>query len=130
YGVGGIMAVGAVFGALNTMYSSVSGRTREIATLRAIGFSGAPVAISVMAGALLLGLFGALVGAGAAWAIFHDKSISSNFGTATQLETSLIVTPHLIVVGILWALIIGLVGGLFPAIRAARLPVATALQVR
>jgi putative ABC transport system permease protein len=130
YGVGAIMAVGAIFGALNTMYSAVGSRTLEIATLRAIGFGGTPVVISILVESLVLALAGAAVGAGLAWLFFDGNSISSTFGTGTQIQTAMIVSSDLIAVGIIWALVIGLIGGLFPAIRAARLPVALALQVR
>ena len=129
YGVGGIMATGAIFGALNTMYSSVSSRTLEIATLRAIGFGALPVVISILVESLLLALTGAVIGAAAAWGFFNGNTISSAIGGA-QMQAALIISPDLIWIGIVWALVIGLVGGLFPAIRAARLPVAMALQVR
>jgi putative ABC transport system permease protein len=129
YVVGGIMAVGAIFGALNTMYSAVSARSREIATLRAIGFGPVPVVISVFVEALLLALFGGALGAAIAWLFFNGHTVSTiggNFGG--QLIFDISVTPSLVILGIVWACVIGLVGGLFPAIRAARLPVATALR--
>jgi putative ABC transport system permease protein len=129
YGIGGIMAVGAMFGALNTMYSAVSARTLEIATLRAIGFGGTPVVISVVVESLLLALTGAIVGALAAWVFFNGNSVSSSLAGA-PIQSTMTVSPNLIALGVLWALAIGLIGGLFPAIRAARLPVALALQVR
>jgi putative ABC transport system permease protein len=128
YVVGGIMAVGALFGALNTMYSAVSTRSQEIATLRAIGFGSAPVVISVMLEALLLALIGALIGAALAWIFFNGNAVSTLGGNFTQVVFRLTVTPQLIVLGIVWACVIGLIGGLFPAIRAARLPVAAALR--
>jgi putative ABC transport system permease protein len=129
YVVGGIMAVGAIFGALNTMYSAVSTRSREIATLRAIGFGAAPVVISVFVEALLLALLGGACGALIAWLLFNGHSVdTSGGGTGGQLLFDLVVTPGLIALGIAWACFIGVVGGLFPAIRAARLPVATALR--
>jgi putative ABC transport system permease protein len=129
YVVGGIMAVGAIFGALNTMYSAVSTRTREIATLRAIGFGAASVVISVFAEALLLALVGGACGASIAWLLFNGHSVDTlGGGTGGQLVFDLVVTPGLMALGILWACFIGVVGGLFPAIRAARLPVATALR--
>jgi putative ABC transport system permease protein len=129
YVVGGIMAVGAIFAALNTMYSAVSARSREIATLRAIGFGAAPVVISVFAEALLLSLFGGLIGASMAWLLFDGHAVDTNGGGFRgQLMFDLTVTPGLILLGIIWACIIGVVGGLFPAIRAARLPVAAALR--
>jgi putative ABC transport system permease protein len=123
------MAVGAIFGALNTMYSAVSTRSREIATLRAIGFGAASVVISVFVEALLLALVGGACGALIAWLLFNGHSVdTSGGGTGGQLEFDLAVTPGLMALGILWACLIGVVGGLFPSIRAARLPVATALR--
>jgi putative ABC transport system permease protein len=129
YVVGGIMAIGAIFGALNTMYSAVSTRSREIATLRAIGFGPTPVVISVFAEALLLALIGGSIGALIAWVLFNGYSVNSvGGGFGGQLIFDLAVTPALVGLGITWACVIGLIGGLFPAIRAARLPVATALR--
>jgi putative ABC transport system permease protein len=129
YVVGGIMAIGAIFGALNTMYSAVSTRSREIATLRAIGFGAAPVVISVFVEALLLALVGGACGALIAWLLFNGHSVDTlGGGTGGQLIFDLVVTPGLMALGILWACLIGVVGGLFPAIRAARLPVAIALR--
>lgn len=128
YVVGGIMAVGALFGALNTMYSAVSQRTREIATLRALGFGPGAVVISVFVEAVLLALLGAIIGSIAAWLFFDGNVISTSAGGISQIMFALTVTPGLIVLGIVWACAIGLLGGLFPAIRAARLPVATALR--
>jgi putative ABC transport system permease protein len=129
YVVGGIMAIGAIFGALNTMYSAVSTRSREIATLRAIGFGAASVVISVFVEALLLALVGGAGGALIAWLLFNGHSVDTlGGGTGGQLIFDLVVTPGLMALGILWACLIGVVGGLFPAIRAARLPVATALR--
>ncbi len=129
YVVGGIMAIGAAFGALNAMYTAVSNRAREIATLRAIGFGSSAVIISVLVESLLLALLGALLGAGLAWLVFNGYSVSTRAGQlGTQLMFELAVTPALMVIGIIWACVIGTIGGLFPAIRAARLPVATALR--
>lgn len=128
YVVGGIMAVGALFGALNTMYSAVSVRSREIATLRAIGFGASAVVVSVLIEAMLLSVIGALIGAGLAWVFFNGNVVSTLGSNFTQVVFRLAVSPSLVVLGIVWACAIGLVGGLFPAIRAARLPVATALR--
>jgi putative ABC transport system permease protein len=128
YVVGGIMAVGALFGALNTMYSAVSVRSREIATLRAIGFGASAVVLSVLIEAMLLSVIGALIGAGLAWVFFNGNVVSTLGSNFTQVVFRLAVGPALVVLGIVWACVIGLVGGLFPAIRAARLPVATALR--
>jgi putative ABC transport system permease protein len=123
YVVGGIMGLGATFGALNTMYSAVSSRAIEIATLRAIGFSGAAVVASVMAESALLAVSGAVIGAAAAWIAFNG-----DLHAAGGLVFRLAVTPNLVALGIGFALTLGIVGGLFPAIRAARLPVAEALR--
>jgi putative ABC transport system permease protein len=123
-----IMAIGAMFGALNTMYSAVDARGLEIATLRAIGFGALPVLLSVMAEALLLSLVGGIIGAGLAWLFFNGHSVSTLGGAFAQVVFKLTVTHALILTGIGWACIIGLLGGLFPALRAARLPVAEALR--
>lgn len=130
YIVGTIMALGALFGALNAMYSAVSARSLEIATLRAIGFGSGAVVISVFIEALLLALAGGILGAGCAWLMFNGHAINTSFGSNTQTVFSSTVTPGLLALGVSWALAIGVIGGLFPAIRAARLPVAAALQVR
>jgi putative ABC transport system permease protein len=123
YLLGTIMAIGALFGTLNTMYSGVSSRTREIATLRALGFSATPIAISVLAEALLLALLGASLGAGAAWLLFNG-----NQNAMDRDVFHLAVTPGLVRIGFTWAVVIALLGGIFPAIRAGRVPVATALR--
>ncbi|MGH8220526.1 MAG: ABC transporter permease [Steroidobacteraceae bacterium] len=131
YFVGAIMAVGAVFAALNTMYSAVSARTTEIATLRAIGFGAAAVVASVLVEALLLALFGALIGAAAAWIGFDGNTVGTLSGgndDLAQVIFHLRIGPGLIAIGILCACIVGLIGGLLPALRAARVPVAMALQ--
>jgi putative ABC transport system permease protein len=123
-----IMAIGAMFGALNSMYSAVSARALEIATLRAIGFGAAPVLVSVMIEAFALALLGGVIGAGLAWLFFNGHSVSTLGGAFAQIVFKLTVTPALIVTGIVWAAVIGLLGGFFPALRAARLPVAEALR--
>jgi putative ABC transport system permease protein len=123
YAVGGIMGLGAVFGALNTMYSAVSARTVEIATLRAIGFGAGAIVISVFAEALVLTLIGAALGAGLAWLLFSGIVVVSDYYIYT-----LVVKPSLITLGVLLAMATGILGGLFPALRAANLPVATALR--
>jgi putative ABC transport system permease protein len=129
YVIGGFMALGAMFGALNTMYSAISARTIEIATLRAVGFGATPVVVSVLVEALLLALAGAVLGAAIAWAFFDGNLVSTVSGRgASQLTFALSVTRELIAIGATFALVIGVLGGLFPAIRAARLPVATALR--
>src|SRR5580700_4839817 len=123
-----IMAVGAMFGALNSMYSAVAARGQEIATLRAIGFGALPVLSSVMVEALLLSLLGGAIGAALAWLFFNGHSVSTLGGAFAQVVFQLTVTRALIVTGIIWACVIGLLGGFFPALRAARLPVAEALR--
>jgi putative ABC transport system permease protein len=129
YVIGGFMALGAVFGALNTMYSAISARALEIATLRAIGFGAGPVIVSVFVEALLLAVAGAVVGAAIAWLFFNGTAVSTISGNnLSQLTFALTVTPGLIAVGVSAALAIGVLGGLFPAIRAARRPVAMALR--
>jgi putative ABC transport system permease protein len=129
YTVSGFMAVGAAFGALNCMYSAVSSRQVEIATLRAIGFGGGPVVVSVMIEALLLALLGGLVGGALAYVYSDGVSLSTlNFNTFSQVAFDFRVTPELLARGLVWALCIGLAGGLLPAVRAARLPVTEALR--
>jgi putative ABC transport system permease protein len=123
-----IMAIGAMFGALNSMYTAVAARSVEIATLRAIGFGGLPVLLSVMIEALALSLLGGILGASLAWFIFNGHSVSTLGAAFAQVVFQLTVTRALIVTGIVWACLIGLLGGFFPALRAARLPVAEALR--
>ena len=127
--VGSIMAIGAIFGALNTMFAAVASRAREIATLRAIGFRSLPVVVAVMLETMLLALIGGAIGGVLAWLIFNGYSASTlASGTVGKLSFELKVSAGLLWVGLLWALAIGFVGGLFPAVRAARLPVTTALR--
>ena len=126
--IGSIMAVGAVFGALNTMYAAVAGRSREIATLRALGFRGLPVVVAVMLETMLLALLGGLLGAALAWLVFNGYTASTLSGNFSQVMFQFQVAPELMWTGLKWALGIGLVGGLFPALRAARLPVTEALR--
>jgi len=128
--IGGIMAIGALFGALNTMYSAVSSRSTEIAMLRAIGFGGGAVVVSVLIEALSLALLGAIAGVATAYFGFNGHAISTIGGTVgnSQLVYSLTVSPRLMALGMALACAIGFLGGLFPAIRAARLPVAAALR--
>ena len=126
--IGTIMAIGAVFGALNTMYAAVAGRAREIATLRALGFRGLPVVVAVMLETMLLALLGGLLGAGIAWLIFNGYEVSTLGSNFSQVVFQFRVSPELLWSGLKWALGIGLVGGLFPALRAARLPVTVALR--
>jgi len=123
-----LMAFGAVFGALNTMYSAVATRRVEIATLRAIGFSGLPVVVSVLAEAVALAVAGGIVGAAISYVLFNGMTVSTLGQNFTQVAFSFAVTPDLLVNGLLWSVAIGLVGGLFPAVRAARLPIVVALR--
>ncbi len=128
YVVGGVMALGALFGALNTMYSAVSSRAVEIATLRAIGFGATPVVISVLVEAMLLACLGALAGAAIAWLLFNGKLFATQGGAFTQVALRLSIDAGLVGVGMLWGASIGLLGGTAPAIRAARTSVAVALR--
>lgn len=129
YTVAVIMGIGAVFGALNVMYAAVATRTVEIATLRALGFGGLPVVVSVMIESLLLALAGGVVGALGAYLFFNGFTVNTlNFQTFSQVAFAFKVTPQLIQQGIIWALAMGLIGGLFPAVRAARLPIVDALR--
>jgi putative ABC transport system permease protein len=123
-----IMALGAIFAALNSMYAAVATRSKEIATLRAIGFGGLPVLISVMIEALLLALIGGLLGAAIAYVLFNNLSVSTLGQGFTQVVFNFKVTPELVVRGLIISLVIGLAGGFLPAIRAVRLPVTDALR--
>jgi putative ABC transport system permease protein len=123
YFVGTIMATGAVFGALNSLYASVDSRRRELATLRAIGFRGGPIILSVLIEGMALALPGALLGAAIAWFLFNGNTV-----TPAGLIFKLTVTPHVVWVAVLWSLVIGLIGASLPALRAARVPVAEALR--
>ena len=126
--VGLIMAAGASFGALNAMYSALAARTREIATLRALGFASAPVLISIFAEALALATVGALCATALAWTIFHNVTVAQGNGGGGAIVYTLAITPELLLTGLIWAWTIGIVGALLPAIRAARLPIASALR--
>lgn len=127
-GVAVIMALGAVFGALNTMYAAVANRAREIATLRALGFTGVPVVVAVMLETMTLALAGGVLGAGIAWGVFNGFTVSTLGSNFSQVVFQFQVTPELLLRGLQWALGIGLVGGLFPALRAATLAVTVALR--
>ncbi|WCE04936.1 ABC transporter permease [Pseudoxanthomonas sp. JBR18] len=126
--VGAIMGIGAVFGALNTMFATVAARAREIATLRAIGFRGLPVVVAVMLETMLLALLGGVLGGVLAWVIFNGFTASTLAGGVGQLTFAFDVSPAVLWTGIKWALAIGFVGGLFPALRAARQPITVALR--
>ncbi|HEY8329347.1 MAG TPA: ABC transporter permease [Rhodanobacter sp.] len=126
--VGVIMAIGAIFGALNTMFAAIAARAREIATLRAIGFRGLPVVVSVLMETMLLALLGGVLGGLISWLIFNGYTASTLGANFSQVVFQFKVSPELLWLGIKWAMAIGFVGGLFPAVRAARLPVTTALR--
>jgi putative ABC transport system permease protein len=129
YTVAAFMAVGALFGALNCMYSAIQSRQVEIATLRAIGFGGAPIVVSVLTEALLLATLGGAAGGGLAYLYCDGATLSTlNFSTFSQVAFEFRVTTGLLGRGLLWSLLIGALGGLLPAVRAARLPVTTALR--
>jgi putative ABC transport system permease protein len=123
YIVGSVMAIGALFGCLNTMYAAVSTRGREIATLRALGYGAFPVAVSVILEAILLSAAGALIGAAIAWVMFDGKQ--DVFGN-TVFHLS--VSRAQFELGVTWAIVVALLGGLLPSIRAARRPVVEALR--
>lgn len=124
-----LMGLGAIFAALNTMYSAVSARTREIATLRALGFGSAPVIVSVLTEALLIGLIGGAVGAVVSYFAFNGLRTSTlNFSSFSQVTFAFTVTPALLVQGLTYALILGFIGGLLPSLRAAKLPITTGLR--
>ena len=123
YVVGGIMGLGALFGALNTMYSAVSARRVEIATLRAIGFSGGVVAVSVLVESLLLALAGAAIGVSVAELAFNNR-----MHVMAAMVIHLAVTPGLAIEGVVFAVLLAAIGGIFPAARAARMPIANALR--
>ena len=124
YFVGSIMAVAATVGAANSLYAVVDGRHRELATLRALGFGSVPIIASMMTEAILLALPGALLGVGLAWLLFNGLT-ASPFGVTFQLA----VTAPIAAIGICWALAMGVVGGVLPALRAARVPVTAAFRV-
>jgi putative ABC transport system permease protein len=129
FGIATLMAIGAVFGAILTMYTAVASRTREIATLRAIGFNTGSVLLSVLAESVVLGGIGGLIGGVGAYLAFNGYQTSTmNFQTFSQVAFAFRVTPRLFATGLFYALSIGLIGGLLPAIRAARLPISSALR--
>jgi putative ABC transport system permease protein len=127
--IAGLMGIGAIFGAVNTMYTAVASRTREIATLRAIGFSSFPVVFSVLSEAVFLSVIGGLIGGIAAWLAFDGYQTSTmNFQSFSQVAFAFAVTPRLLALALAYSVLMGLVGGMLPAFRAARLPVVTALR--
>lgn len=128
-GIAALMGIGAVFGAILTMYTAVSTRSREIATLRALGFNATSVVASVLVESLALGAIGGIIGGAGAYLAFNGYQTSTmNFQTFSQVAFAFQVTPRLLATGLGYALLMGLVGGLFPAIRAARLPIPSALR--
>lgn len=129
YGIAVLMGIGAVFGAINTMYTAVATRTREIATLRALGFGASPVVVSVLAESVMLSLIGGAIGGAAAYLAFDGfKTATMNWQSFSQVAFAFAVTPSLLAQGIGSAAAMGLAGGLLPAIRAGRLPIVTALR--
>ncbi len=129
FGIAGLMGIGAIFAAINTMYNAVASRGREIATLRALGFGSIPVVISVLAEAVVLSLIGGVIGGLLAWAAFDGYQTSTmNFQSFSQVAFAFTVTPALLARGLIYAVIMGVLGGLLPALRAARLPITTALR--
>ena len=129
FGIAGLMGIGAIFGAILTMYTAVATRAREIATLRALGFDTSSVLVSVLVESLVLGAIGGVIGGAAAYVGFNGYQTSTmNMQTFSQVAFAFRVTPELLVTGLIYALAMGLVGGLLPAIRAARLPIPTALR--
>jgi putative ABC transport system permease protein len=129
FGIAALMGIGAVFGAILTMYTAVSTRAREIATLRALGFNTTSVVVSVLAESLALAAIGGLIGGVLAYIAFNGYQTSTmNFSTFSQVAFAFQVTPQLLGMGLFYALTMGLVGGLFPALRAARLPIPSALR--
>jgi putative ABC transport system permease protein len=124
-----LMGIGAVFAALNTMYSAVSSRTREIATLRALGFGAGPVVTSVLLESVVLGLLGGVVGGALVYFILNGyQATTLNWASFSQITFAFTVTPRLLVTGLIYALILGAVGGLLPGLRAARMPVTAGLR--
>ena len=129
YGIAVLMGIGAIFGAILTMYTAVASRSREIATLRALGFNTLSVVISVLGESLALGALGGLIGGGAAYLAFNGyQAATMNWQTFSQVAFAFKVTPELLITGLVYSLAMGLLGGLLPAIRAARLPISSALR--
>jgi putative ABC transport system permease protein len=124
-----LMGLGAIFAAVNTMYNAVASRSREIATLRALGFGGIPVVLSVLTEAVVLSVIGGIIGGLLAWAAFDGYQTSTmNFQSFSQVAFAFAVTPSLLIRGLMYSVVMGILGGMFPAIRAARLPIVSALR--
>jgi putative ABC transport system permease protein len=129
YAIAALMGIGAVFGAILTMYTAVASRTREIATLRALGFNTGSVLVSVLTESMALAVLGGLIGGIVAYLGFNGYQTSTmNFQTFSQVAFAFAVTPSLLIQGLSYALAMGFIGGLLPAIRAARLPISAALR--
>jgi putative ABC transport system permease protein len=129
FAIAALMGIGAVFGAILTMYTAVATRAREIATLRALGFNTGAVLVSVLGESMALGTIGGMIGGVTAYLAFNGYQTSTmNFQTFSQVAFAFRVTPVLLAMGLFYALLMGFIGGLFPAIRAARLPIASALR--
>ncbi len=129
FAIAGLMAIGAIFGAILTMYTAVATRAREIATLRALGFNSLAVLVSVISESIALAALGGIIGGAIAYAGFNGYQTSTmNFQSFSQVAFAFRVTPALLVLGLVWSLAMGLVGGLLPAVRAARLPISAALR--
>jgi putative ABC transport system permease protein len=129
FAIAGLMGIGAIFGAVNTMYNAVASRGREIATLRALGFGSIPVVVSVLAEAVVLSIIGGVIGGLLAYVAFDGfKTSTMNFQSFSQVAFAFRVTPPLLARGLFYAVIMGVLGGLLPAVKAARLPIATALR--
>jgi len=129
FAIAALMGIGAIFGAILTMYTAVATRSREIATLRALGFDASSVVVSVLAESMVLGAIGGTIGGAAAYAGFNGYQASTiNFQTFSQVAFAFRVTPDLLVLGLSYALVMGLIGGLLPALRAASLPIPSALR--
>jgi len=128
-GIAVLMGIGAIFGAILTMYTAVASRAREIATLRALGFNATSVVASVLAESAVLGAVGGLIGGLGAYVAFNGYQTSTmNLQTFSQVSFAFRVTPPLLVGGLVYALLMGFIGGIFPAVRAARLPIPSALR--
>jgi putative ABC transport system permease protein len=128
-GIAALMGMGAIFGAILTMYTAVAKRSREIATLRALGFNAGSVIFSVLSESLAIGVIGGVIGGAAAYLAFNGYQTSTmNFQTFSQVAFAFRVTPALLGTGLVYALIMGLIGGILPAVRAARLPISQALR--
>jgi putative ABC transport system permease protein len=129
FGIAALMGIGAVFAALLTMYTAVATRTREIATLRALGFNTMSVLMSVIIESLALAALGGVAGGAIAYVAFNGFQTSTmNWQSFSQVAFAFAVTPAVLLQGLIYALVMGVLGGLFPAIRAARLPIASALR--